>query len=105
MTPNTKPEKPSGYPYADLYQVLAYCTALHLPRGHLIYARGNANPVRHVVRYSSIEMVKTMEWTQPDRADHGYDQEWGRGVPDVWVQHVAESRLNLTDCQRSTTER
>lgn len=23
-----KPEKPSGYPYADLYQVLAYCTAL-----------------------------------------------------------------------------
>jgi 5-methylcytosine-specific restriction enzyme subunit McrC len=52
-----KPEKPSGYPYADLYQVLAYCTALHLPRGHLVYARGNADPVRHVVRYSGIEIV------------------------------------------------
>lgn len=37
-----KQEKPSGYPYADLYQVLAYCTALCLPRGHLVYARGSA---------------------------------------------------------------
>ncbi|MGH3900202.1 MAG: 5-methylcytosine restriction system specificity protein McrC [Pseudonocardiaceae bacterium] len=52
-----KPEKPSGYPYADLYQVLAYCTALHLPRGHLVYARGNSQPARHIVRYSDIEIV------------------------------------------------
>ncbi|MGH3873638.1 MAG: McrC family protein [Pseudonocardiaceae bacterium] len=52
-----KQEKPSGYPYADLYQVLAYCTALRLPRGHLVYARGNATPARHVVRYSNIEIV------------------------------------------------
>ncbi|MDQ2792326.1 MAG: restriction endonuclease [Pseudonocardiales bacterium] len=52
-----KQEQPSGYPYADLYQVLAYCTALRLPRGHLVYARGNADPARHVVRYSGIEIV------------------------------------------------
>ncbi|MGQ0717762.1 MAG: McrC family protein [Pseudonocardiales bacterium] len=52
-----KPEKPSGYPYADLYQVLAYCTALHLPRGHLVYARGSSQPARHIVRYSGIEIV------------------------------------------------
>lgn len=52
-----KQEKPSGYPYADLYQVLAYCTALCLPRGHLVYARGSADPARHVVRYSGIEIV------------------------------------------------
>lgn len=52
-----KPEKPSGYPYADLYQVLAYCTALRLPRGHLVYARGNADPTRHAVRYSDVEIV------------------------------------------------
>jgi 5-methylcytosine-specific restriction enzyme subunit McrC len=52
-----KPEKPSGYPYADLYQVLAYCTALHLRRGHLVYAQGNAEPARHVVQYSGIEIV------------------------------------------------
>ncbi|MGH3778065.1 MAG: McrC family protein [Pseudonocardiaceae bacterium] len=61
-----KPEKPSGYPYADLYQVLAYCTALHLRRGYLIYARGNAEPTRHVVRYSGIEIVcRALDLMQP----------------------------------------
>jgi hypothetical protein len=35
-----KAEKPAGYPNADLYQLLAYCTALGLRCGHLIYARG-----------------------------------------------------------------
>lgn len=52
-----KPEKPSGYPYADLYQVLAYCMALRLPRGHLVYARGDAVPVRHVIPHAGIEIV------------------------------------------------
>ena len=44
-----KAEKPAGYPNADLYQLLAYCTILGLPVGHLVYARGNASPARHVV--------------------------------------------------------
>jgi 5-methylcytosine-specific restriction enzyme subunit McrC len=52
-----KQEKPAGYPDADLYQMLAYCTALGLPRGHLLYARGNAEPARHVVRHAGIEIV------------------------------------------------
>jgi hypothetical protein len=37
-------------PFADLCQVLAYFTALRLRRGHLVYAWGNADPVRHVVQ-------------------------------------------------------
>ena len=36
-----KAEKPSGYPNADIYQTLAYCTALDLQAGHLVYAKGN----------------------------------------------------------------
>ena len=39
---------------ADIYQMLAYCTALQLSRGHLIYAEGEvvrewveASPRRH----------------------------------------------------------
>lgn len=52
-----KQEKPAGYPDADLYQMLAYCTALGLPRGHLIYAKGNATPARHVVRHAGTEIV------------------------------------------------
>jgi 5-methylcytosine-specific restriction enzyme subunit McrC len=52
-----KAEKPAGYPNADLYQLLAYCTVLGLTRGHLVYAKGSEEPVRHVVRRSSIEII------------------------------------------------
>ena len=51
-----KAEKPAGYPNADLYQLLAYCTVLGLRSGHLVYAKGNEKPVRHVVRRSGIEI-------------------------------------------------
>jgi len=52
-----KAEKPSGYPNADLYQLLAYCTVLGPRRGHLIYAKGNENPAHYVVRGSGIEII------------------------------------------------
>ena len=51
-----KAEKPVGYPNADLYQLLAYCTILGLRNGHLVYAKGNEEPARHVVRQSGIEV-------------------------------------------------
>lgn len=43
-----KAESLAGYQNADLYQMLAYCTALELGRGHLIYAKGSGEAVRHV---------------------------------------------------------
>ncbi|MET9371492.1 restriction endonuclease [Streptomyces griseoflavus] len=49
-----KAEKPSGYPDADLYQMLAYCTALGLRDGHLVYAKGNAGHAAHRVRHAGI---------------------------------------------------
>jgi 5-methylcytosine-specific restriction enzyme subunit McrC len=52
-----KQEKPEGYPNADLYQMLAYCTSLGLRRGHLVYAKGNGQPALHVVRRGGIEIV------------------------------------------------
>jgi 5-methylcytosine-specific restriction enzyme subunit McrC len=52
-----KAEKPAGYPNADLYQLLAYCTVLGLARGHLVYAKGNEEPAHHVVRRSGIEII------------------------------------------------
>ena len=42
-----KAEKPAGYPNADIYQMLAYCTRYGLAEGHLIYAAGEAEPARH----------------------------------------------------------
>ena len=37
---------------ADLYQLLAYTTALDLPGGLLIYAQGEPEPAMHTVRHS-----------------------------------------------------
>ena len=39
-------------PNTDLYQMLAYTTALDLPGGMLIYAEGEAKPMVHEVRHS-----------------------------------------------------
>ncbi|MFD3309431.1 McrC family protein [Streptomyces sp. NPDC058694] len=49
-----KVEKRDGYPDADLYQMLAYCTALGLREGHLVYAKGNASHAAHQVRHAGI---------------------------------------------------
>jgi 5-methylcytosine-specific restriction enzyme subunit McrC len=51
-----KAESPAGYPNADLYQLLAYCTVLGLRHGHLAYAKGDAEPARHAVRRAGIEI-------------------------------------------------
>ena len=40
-------------PNADLYQLLAYVTALYLPGGLLIYAQGEANEGTYRVRHSN----------------------------------------------------
>jgi len=52
-----KAEKPSGYPNADLYQLLAYCTVLGLSAGHLVYAAGNEAPAHHVIRQAGTEII------------------------------------------------
>ncbi|MFB7376305.1 McrC family protein [Kitasatospora purpeofusca] len=49
-----KAEKSSGFPDGDLYQMLAYCTALGLRDGHLVYAKGNAPHIAHQVRHAGI---------------------------------------------------
>ena len=41
-----------GVPNADLYQLLAYATAVDLPGGLLIYAHGGREPATHTVRHS-----------------------------------------------------
>jgi 5-methylcytosine-specific restriction enzyme subunit McrC len=63
-----KAEKPRGYPNADLYQLLAYCTVLGLRTGHLVYARGNEEPTRHVIRDAGIEIIcHALDLDQPQK--------------------------------------
>ncbi|MGW4850525.1 McrC family protein [Streptomyces sp. NPDC004288] len=47
-----KARRNRGFPNEDLYQMLAYCTALGLPEGHLVYAKGNAPHTSHRVRHA-----------------------------------------------------
>lgn len=46
-----------GLPNADVYQMLAYLVALGLPKGHLIYAAGNEEAGRRVVRHTGHEIA------------------------------------------------
>ncbi|OZV84652.1 hypothetical protein CA850_02090 [Micromonospora echinospora] len=41
----------------DTYQMLAYCVAYGLPRGHLVYVAGKDLPRRHLVRNVDVEIV------------------------------------------------
>ena len=50
--PTDKKVEVQHVPNADLYQLLAYVTALDLPGGLLVYAQGEAEPVVHEVRCS-----------------------------------------------------
>lgn len=61
-----KAERPRGFPDADLYQMLAYCTALNLREGHLVYAKGNAPHAAHRVRHADITVHQhALELDQP----------------------------------------
>lgn len=61
-----KAEKPSGFPFADLYQLLAYCTALKLPVGHLVYAEGSPGAVTVVVPHADVAIVQhTLDLSSP----------------------------------------
>ena len=57
----------SRIPNADLYQLLAYVTALDLPRGMLVYARGDdVTEVEYQVRHAGKTLeVATLDLEQP----------------------------------------
>lgn len=51
-----------GISNADIYQMLAYCTALGVTRGYLIYAAGNEEPRSHTIRNAGVEVIiKTLD--------------------------------------------
>jgi 5-methylcytosine-specific restriction enzyme subunit McrC len=63
-----KAEKPGGFPDADLYQMLAYCTVTRLPVGHLVYAKGNEQGAAHHVVGADITLrAHTLDLSLPPR--------------------------------------
>lgn len=55
--PSTKRNDPAGFPTRTCTSCWPTHTALRLPRGHLVYARGNEAPQHYVVRGSGAEIV------------------------------------------------
>ena len=51
-----------GFRHADIYQMLAYCTAADLPSGLLIYAAGEDEPSEYRINHAG----KTIEVTALD---------------------------------------
>lgn len=63
-----KAEKPAGFPNADVYQMLAYCTRLGLPMGWLVYAKGNEAGATHEVVGAGIEVrARVLDLALPPR--------------------------------------
>lgn len=61
-----KAEKPAGFPQADLYQLLAYCTVLGLADGHLIYAKGNQAAIAHSIQGAGVTVhCQTLDLNEP----------------------------------------
>lgn len=53
-----KAEKYEGFPQADLYQLLAYCTVLGLSAGHLIYAKGSETSGVHKIKGADVTVYQ-----------------------------------------------
>ena len=53
-----KLESHSGYPNADHYQMVAYCTALAVSTGWLVYAQGSGGATRRRVVNTEIDIVE-----------------------------------------------
>jgi 5-methylcytosine-specific restriction enzyme subunit McrC len=61
-----KAEKPEGFPDADIYQALAYATALNLSDAHLVYAKGNEPARSCTVRHSGVRIAAhTLDLDKP----------------------------------------
>lgn len=52
-----KAEKPSGFPNADVYQMLAYCIRFGLTEGHLIYAAGNETATHYDINSAGVRII------------------------------------------------
>ncbi len=68
--------EPSGFQHADIYQMLAYCTAANLPSGLLVYAAGEAEArVHHIMHASKTIEVASLDLSgSPDTILAGVQQ-------------------------------
>ena len=77
---------PSGWPNADIYQMLAYCTAANLPSGLLVYAAGEEAEAVHEIKHAGKRVeVATLDLT---------------GTPDEMLAEVGRLAATVTAHRR-----
>ena len=86
-----KSEKTSGFPNADMYQLLAYSTVLGLPVGHLVYARGNEPKQVHKLKGSGTIIN-----------EHALDLQL---PPDALLESVQQLAGRIADMSRTSMRR
>jgi hypothetical protein len=86
--------QPEGFLDADLYQLLAYCTALHLPTGHLVHAKGSAPHAAHRIRNTGIRIHHTRRRRRVLDAvtDNLAGHRWLAGFPGTRANHPGARR-------------
>ena len=78
-------------PNADLYQMLAYVTALDLPNGLLIYAAGESEPAVHRVRYADkLIEVRALDLSGPLEALRARLREIGQRIVGLRAGELAD---------------
>ena len=77
---------PAGFEHADVYQMLAYCTAVGLPSGLLVYAAGESEAGSYKIRNAG----KTIEVTSID-LECSLEEVWPK-----WANSPNGSRRILT---------
>ena len=81
---------PARWPHADLYQMLAYCTAADLPSGLLVYAAGEEAEARHEIKHANKTIeVATLNLT---------------GTPDAMLAEVERLAGTVKARRRSAAE-
>ncbi|GAA1243319.1 McrC family protein [Oryzihumus leptocrescens] len=79
-----KAEKPAGFPQADLYQLLAYCTVFQLDDGHLVYAKGEEVAASHHVIGSHVRIhCHTLDLTGSPRDLLGQIERLAAGMIEI----------------------
>lgn len=86
-------EQPSGFPNANLYQMLAYCSVYGLKHGHLIYAAGEGEAHRYEVQGSDVVVhCHTLDLSLSPNAVLGQ-------VSEIASEMVIADLMKRTPCQ------
>lgn len=78
---------------SDSAGAMTFMTMLGLREGHLVYAKGNEEPARHVIRQSGIAIFcHALDLSQPPDALHAQVRSLAQAIASAHLLQVAPGR-------------